>query len=174
MSSIFGELGTLLLQLLAVPVALGIALALRYLLARQIALWSFRLRHARTGRDLLIVYSESPHWQTYVEREWLPRLGGRAVVLNWSKRSQWSRWTPEVMLFRAFTGLREFNPVAIVVPRRWGGPTVIRFWRAFRDFKHGKAQTLRQGERELDVALAANQPRAPRDGAVGRRPGAHA
>jgi hypothetical protein len=148
-------LGQVLLWLIAIPVALAVAIALAHVAATRFALWHFRLTHARAGRDLLIVYSESPHWQSYVEREWLPRFGHRAVVLNWSRRRQWSRWAPEVQLFRAFSGWREFNPAVIVVPRRWGGPTIIRFWRAFRDAKHGNDRALQHAEHQLTTAVAA-------------------
>lgn len=35
-----------------------------------------------------------------------------------------------------------------------GAASVVRFWLAFRDFKHGKAQSLRRKEEELERALA--------------------
>jgi hypothetical protein len=148
-------LGKWLLWLIAIPLALLVAVAIARFTALQAALWYFRVAHVRAGRDVLLVYSESPHWQAYIEREWLPRLGHRAVVLNWSRRRQWSRLRPEVLLFRLFPSWREFNPVAIVVPRWWGGPTVIPFWRAFKDAKHGNDRALRDAERVLTAALAA-------------------
>jgi hypothetical protein len=77
----------------------------------------FRAVWKPRGKDVLLVYSNSPHWLGYVEDTWLPRWGHRAVVLNWSDRPLWKRdrW-PEVALFRMFAGDREFNPLAIVVP----------------------------------------------------------
>ena len=113
----------------------------------------FRRAYGPQGKDLLLVYSESPHWQRYVEQRWLPRWGSRAVVLNWSDRAEWSAAdTPEAALFRSVAGDREFNPLAVVVPRR-GRIRVVRFWRAFRDYKHGKDRALRDAERELEEAL---------------------
>lgn len=168
MMGILGELGRFLLWLIAVPVAFVIAVVAGYAAFRWFtlcfALCCFRLAHVTRGRDLLIVYSDSPHWQAYVEREWLPRWGHRAVLLNWSERRQWSFWRPAVLLFRAYTGSRAFNPIAMVVPRWWGGPTVVPFWQAFKDLKHGKDDTLRDAERRLQDAL-------PR-GASGREPAA--
>jgi hypothetical protein len=35
------------------------------------------------GKDLLLVYSNSPNWQQHVEEQWLPKWRQRAVVLNW-------------------------------------------------------------------------------------------
>lgn len=118
--------------------------------------WAVR-RFRRTwqprGKDLLIVYSDSPHWQLFVEEQWLPRWGHRAVVLNWSDRREWlGNRSAEVALFRAFAGSRDFNPLGIVVPEQ-GPVTVVRFWRAFRDFKHGKDHSLRRAESVLERAL---------------------
>ncbi len=90
------------------------------------------------------MYSNSAVWQEYFETEVIPRLGGRAVVLNWSERKTWGMSLP-VMLFQVFGGSREFNPIAIVFsPLRW--PRRFRFFKAFRSFKHGRrgdVETLR-------------------------------
>jgi hypothetical protein len=117
-----------------------------------VAIRRFRQRYGRDGKDLLLVYSNSPHWQQYVESEWLPRWGTRAVVVNWSERSRWSGKEPEIVLFRSIAGSREYNPIAIVVPPT-GPVRVVRFWRAFRDWKHGREGPLRQAESELESAL---------------------
>jgi hypothetical protein len=113
----------------------------------------FQERWGRQGKRLLLVYSNSPNWQAYVEERWLPRLESLAVVLNWSERSTWRERHPfEAGIFRAWAGDREFNPVAIVIPA--DGPVrVIRFWQAFRDYKHGKDRTLRAAEADLERAL---------------------
>lgn len=105
------------------------------------------------GRRVLFVYSNSPVWKTHIETEILPRLPSTATVLNWSERSQWSSWSLPVWLFR-FYGGREYNPLAILV-RPWSGPKVFRFWRAFRDFKHGKHETLRSLEAAFFKAIEA-------------------
>jgi hypothetical protein len=114
----------------------------------------FRAVWKPRGKDVLLVYSNSPHWQGYVEDTWLPRWGHRAVVLNWSDRAVWKRdRRPEVALFRVFAGDREFNPLAIVVPSEGRRARVVRFWRAFRDYKHGKDRLLRAAEAELEGYL---------------------
>ena len=113
----------------------------------------FHHRWGKRGKRLLLVYSNSPNWQAYVEKNWLPRLEAVAVVLNWSERNTWAERHPlEGHIFRAWAGEQEFNPIAIVIPV--DGPVrVIRFWRAFRDYKHGKDRTLRAAEGELEAAL---------------------
>jgi hypothetical protein len=117
----------------------------------------FRAVWGVQGKDLLIVYSNSPNWQSYIESVWLPRWGERAVLLNWSERARWTEDAPpEVELFRRVGGRTEFNPLAVVVPRR-GPVRVIRFWRAFRDFKHDREDTLRSAEEQLARALAPRQ-----------------
>ena len=121
------------------------------------AIRGFRQHHGREGKDLLLVYSNSPHWQEHVETHWLPRWGTRAVVVNWSERSRWNGDEAEIVLFRSVAGSREHNPIAIVVPP--SGPVkVIRFRRAFREKKHGSSAALERAERELESALEAASP----------------
>ena len=141
------QLGFLLLISLAVLpivllalVAYGIAA-----LVLHLVLW---LVWVPFGRRVVFVYSNSPVWQQYIENNLLPRLPKRSVVLNWSERRYWSRWTLGYWVFQFFGGGREFNPLAIVVrPLRW--TKVFRFWRAFRDFKHGRRESLTRIEREF-------------------------
>ena len=118
---------------------------------------TFEDAHGRHGRRLILVYSRSPHWERYIEERWLPKYGAEAVLLNWSDRSQWGTLRPkppEVALFERYAGRAEYNPLAIGIPVR-GKVRVIRFWRAFRDLKHGKELALRQAEADLaDLATA--------------------
>ena len=133
---------------------------------------AFEEDHGRHGRRLILVYSRSPHWERYIEEHWLPKYGAEAVLLNWSDRSQWRTLRPkppEVSLFERYAGSAEYNPLAIGVPVR-GKVRVIRFWRAFRDFKHGKELALRQAEAELAdlaTALRGSDSEAGRDPAAG-------
>ena len=132
----------------------------------------------------LLVYSNSPHWQRYVEEQWLPRIGQRLVILNWSERARWNREHPfEARIFRRFAGDREFNPLAVIFLAREPHATfrawlraikardplgmlapsvrdvqVIRFWKAFRDFKHGKETALRAAEADLFAAIVGETP----------------
>lgn len=115
----------------------------------------FLSRWAPAGKRALLVYSNSPHWQSYIEQRWLPVLARQAVVLNWSERQQWPKTSAlEAAVFRQWAGEREFNPIAIVftftAPAR---VEVVRFWQAFRDFGHGKPQALRAAEAELEQLL---------------------
>jgi len=96
-------------------------------------------------RNVLFVYSNSPIWQAYIEAEILPRLPAHATVLNWSERRNWPRFSLAVWLFTMFAGSKEFNPIAIVF-RPLAPPKRFRFWRAFRDYKHGKLERLREVE----------------------------
>lgn len=137
----------------------------------------FRRRHGPTVRGLLI-YSNSPNWQAYIEQEWIPRLEGRLVVLNWSERARWREDFPlESRIFRQL-GDREFNPAAIIFRpptpgrrfRRWlraireldalkmlapyeSSSDIVRFFQPFRDYKHGRDHTLRAAERTLWTLL---------------------
>jgi hypothetical protein len=100
------------------------------------------------GRRVLFVYSNSPIWQAYVEAEILPRLPPHATVLNWSNRKNWPRFSFATWVFNTFAGSREFNPLAIVF-RPLAPPKRFRFWRAFREYKHGRPERLRQVEADF-------------------------
>ena len=102
--------------------------------------WLWWIGWAR--RRVLFVYSDSPNWKEHVEANILPKLPANTVVLNWSNRAQWSRFSVPVMLFRCFAGEREFNPIGLVF-ERLDVVERYRFWQAFRDAKHGHSETLR-------------------------------
>ena len=144
--------------------------------------------HGPATRGILI-YSNSPNWQQYIEQQWLPRIGKRLVVLNWSERARWREEHPlEAAIFRRHLGDREFNPAAIVFRsagrgrlfRRWlasiraldpigmlapyeSSVDIVRFYRPFRDYKHGKEHTLHAAEaalwRLLDIEVTSTRPR---------------
>lgn len=131
------------------------------------------------GKRGILVYSSSPNWQRYVEQHWLPTMGDQVVILNWSERATWSERHPfEQRVFRRYGGTSEFNPLAIIFKPRgrfatlrawiqgirrldpWGmfvpnsrDTEVVRFFQAFRDYKHGKDQLLRTKEAEMFDAL---------------------
>lgn len=131
------------------------------------------------GKFLVFVYSNSPTWKNYTETNILPRIRPYAVIMNWSERSYWNyKWKPlKFQVFEHWAGIsryksrgkiawreksdlggmvgwggEEFNPIAIVfVP--WWKPKVLRFFKAFNDFKHGKKRVLRDLETKLFETL---------------------
>lgn len=103
------------------------------------------------GRNVLLVYSNSPIWQSYVEEQLLPRLGHRVVVLNWSQRREWRR-TLSVAAFRFFGGSREYNPMAVVF-RPFRLARCFRFYKPFREFKHGKPEAVEELTDQLFALL---------------------
>ena len=133
-----------------IGVTVGLVLLLWAALAweRVAALRVFR--RAFPDKDLLIVLTDSPHWKPYIEEHWLSRWSQRAVVFNRSR--PWANNQPEARLWNALKGVREHTPLAVVI-RNGRKPRVIRFFNAFRDFKHGKEGALRAKEQELLVAM---------------------
>jgi hypothetical protein len=100
---------------------------------------------------VLFVYSDSPIWKDYIEREILPHIQDRAVILNWSERRNWEN-SLEVMAFRYFGGYRNFNPIGIVFhPFRF--VKTYRFFEAFKEFKHGDRKRVEEIKKELFDAL---------------------
>jgi hypothetical protein len=143
----------LLLGLLPLLLAL-LALWLLYGALLLLLVWMVWLPR---GRDVLVVYSNSPVWQRYFEEQVLPVLASRCVVLNWSERQRW-RFSMPVLLFRCFGGEREFNPLAVVFqPFRW--PRRFRFYKPFKAFKHGRPEEVERLRGELFELLDAIAPR---------------
>jgi hypothetical protein len=135
------------LLLVIVLSPLLVVLLATYLLAGvflHVAAWCW---WCSRGKYVLFVYSESPHWQDYIVERILPRLGERAIVLNWSQRSRWRR-TLSVLAFRYFGGYREFNPMAVVF-RPFRLAKVFRFYEPFRDFKRGNPEAVIKMESDL-------------------------
>jgi len=142
------------LVLLLSPVLLVLLLIyVIYVAALYAAIWAWWLPR---GRDVLFAYSDSPVWQASLERDILPLIEDRAVVLNWSQRARW-RTTLATVAFHHFGGHRSFNPLAVVF-RPFRRARVFRFWQPFRDWKHGRREPLERMEREFLAALGIGKP----------------
>ena len=144
--------GTLILLVLSpVLIPLVVILVVAYLLKKMLLhvlawlVWNTR------GIRVLYVYSNSLHWQEYIEENILPRLPERSIVLNWSERKRW-QFSLSTLVFWHFGGDRDFNPMAIVF-RPFRPAKVFRFFEPFRDFKHGKPDALHKMEAEFFVVL---------------------
>jgi hypothetical protein len=140
-------LAMLVLSILAIPVFLVVA-PLYFLYLGLLRLMVELLWVAR-GKRVLLIYSRSPVWQEHIESTWLPRLGDRAVILNWSDRKQWSSGSPfTALIFRHWAPPRNFNPGVILFPG-FLRTKQLGFYDAFRDWKHGNEAPLRKAEMEL-------------------------
>ena len=93
------------------------------------------------GKDVLLVYSDSPIWHDYMTRQVLPLVEERAVILNWSQRSRWPKWSFSAHVFRSLGGRREFNPM-VAVFRPFRRAKLFRFWSAFKDWKRGYTEPV--------------------------------
>jgi hypothetical protein len=132
----------------AVPAVLLIIYGVFDRVRRVLLLLEARTVLQSRGVRCLVVYSDSPTWQQRVQEVWLPKLGERAVTLNWSGRATWPRLL-EVRLFKRFVdGWRNYNP-AVLVFCGLRQPAVYRFYYAFQQAKHGRRQYLEALEAEL-------------------------
>jgi hypothetical protein len=122
--------------------------------------WAFRLvLHALIiltwlpkGKDTLLVYSQSPIWHDYMTTQILPLVRDRAVVLDWSERKTWRKYSVPVPAFRLLGGYRNFNP--LVIHFRPLRPALeFRFWTAFKDWKHGDKKAVEQLRQQLTSVL---------------------
>lgn len=111
-----------------------------------------RLLWLPRGKDVLLVYSDSPIWAEYMTKEILPVVTNRAKVLNWSERKRWPSWSLPVRVFHTYSGSRDFNPMLIVF-RPFGKAVFFRFYPAFQEFKHGNPASLEQMHQALIAQL---------------------
>jgi hypothetical protein len=132
--------------------ALAIVIPLAYLLI-YFAIWSSWLTR---GKDILFIYSDSPIWRDYMLSEILPLVEDRAIVLNWSERRTWKRWSLRVLAFKLFAGQKAFNPL-IVVFRPFLKAKKFRFWPAFREWKQGNRQSVDKLKQEVTRTLSLAQ-----------------
>ncbi|QDT54587.1 hypothetical protein Pan44_26200 [Caulifigura coniformis] len=135
-----------LLLLLVLPLFLVVAACQAVLVAGiEFVIWIAWLPR---GKDILLVYSNSPHWQEFFEREMLPRLAGRVVTLNWSERKSWiNQMTMTSLTFRLLAGSRDFNPIAFHF-RPFRMHATYRFLQPIRAWRKSGSRT------ELDALMA--------------------
>ena len=104
------------------------------------------------GKDVLLVYSDSPIWHDYMITEVLPLVENRAIVLNWSQRKRWGQWSFSAYVFRSLGGGAEFNPM-VAVFRPFHRARIFRFWSAFNYWKHGNTEPVVQLREDLLQSL---------------------
>ncbi len=152
-------LAFLLLSPILVPLVATVLIVLfAYKIGLSVTVWAV---WCRQGRDCLLVYSNSPLWQTYVEQHILPPLSARAVILNWSERKKWKQ-SLATKIFKHFGGPNNFNPI-VVVFRPFRTTKVFRFRQPFRDHKHGDSNSLEEITRDLfDLLSIPTVPTLPR------------
>jgi hypothetical protein len=98
---ILRRIGKAALVLVLLPLILPLALFaaanhLAYRALLYLFVWALWLPR---GKDILFVYSDSPIWHEYMATHVLPLVQERAVILNWSERKKWSRWSLGVAVF---------------------------------------------------------------------------
>lgn len=107
---------------------------------------------SRSGKDVLLIYSNSSIWHEYMTTQILPLVKERAVVLNWSERKSWRKRSLAVRAFNMFKGARDFNPMVILF-RPFRGAKSFRFFQSFKAWKHGDRKEVEQLRSELMQAL---------------------
>jgi len=143
---------SLIVVLLSFIVPLGIFAIVSHLFYRALLYVLVWVLWLPKGKDVLLVYSDSPIWGEYVITQILPLVHERAVVLNWSERKKWSRWSLGVAVFHHFGGAGDFNPL-VVFFRPLRLVRIYRFWSAFKDWKRGHKEHVERLTREIAASL---------------------
>ena len=150
-ASTFGQI-VLIAVLLPLIIPIAIVFLLLYGAYRLLLNALIRILWLPRGKDVLLVYSDSPIWKEYMMEEIMPLLKGRAEILNWSERKQWSRWSLAVRVFHAYSGSKDFNPM-VVLFRPLGKARLFRFLPAFEESKHGNPGRLERMRQDLAADL---------------------
>ena len=140
--------GLLLLPLVLSYVVLLVLISRVHAILLNVAIWSW---WCPRGRDVLFIYSDSIASHDYVVHQILPKLVGRAVVLNWSQRQKRGISLARYASY-FFCKSRKDCPMAVVF-RPFRLSRCFMFRRAFLDLKHGQASALNDMERKLFGAL---------------------
>lgn len=82
-----------------------------------------------------------------MEKEVLPYIRDRAVILNWSERRHWKN-SLAVLAFQYFGGHKNFNPLGMVF-RPFHSAQIYRFYEAFIKFKQGDVQKVENVRRNF-------------------------
>lgn len=168
--SLFQKILGVIAIIMLSPLMLIVAgpLLMVYLLKHLWLMCLVKIRWLPMGKSVLFVYSNSPHWKEYIEQNILPKIAAKAVVLNWSEKNTWDWRSLEVKIFKHWSQAQlyklkgklkwsgeDYNPMAIVFSKK--GSKVIRFWKAFKDYKHGKEKLLRDMEAELFSSVSVQK-----------------
>lgn len=144
------RVGQAVLIVVLLPLILPLALfaILSHLLYRALLYLLVWVLWLPRGKDVLLVYSQSPIWHEYITTQILPWVEDRAIVLNWSARKNWSRWSLGVAVFRHFGGAGDFNPL-VVYFQFLRLAKIYRFWSAFKHWKRGYKEPVERLTQEV-------------------------
>ena len=124
-------------------------LELRRAFRRRTVRRAFEDKWGRHGMRVVLAYSDDTRWRERIEQHWLPRIGRRAVVLDWKARQSFVPGASvEAHVFEHWAGQRDFDPIAIVIPPR-GPVRTLRFRDAFVAHFAGREQALAIEEARL-------------------------
>ncbi len=139
------SLFVVLLPILIPLLFIALVVIILYQLSLYLLIWLLWLPR---GKNVLFVNSDSPIWKEYMSNQVLPLVASRAVILNWSERKNWPRWSLATHFFRAHAGHREFNPM-VVAFRPLRRAEFFRFYGPLKHWKHGNAEPVEWLRQEL-------------------------
>ena len=147
-----------LLNIILIPIFIVLAIILspiiiisflRHYFIGLILKYRFKKKLIHENKHILFAYSDSPHWKEYIENNIEPVIADKTIFINRSQDSEWKKNNLlESKVIKHWGGDKEYNPIAIIFPRK-GKINVVRFYQAFKDYKHGNTALLNEKELEL-------------------------
>lgn len=137
---------------------LGIFLIWRYIgrsFARKHLLQELQQTWSAQGRRLIFFTTNGKHWKAYFEKELLPRLQGKAQIVNWSTRQQdgWKEASLEARIIDLYGRWPRIAPSAFVLLPS-GALKAFFFHDTFRKFLKSGKPAFKEQEAELVSLLS--------------------
>lgn len=94
--------------------------------------WWFK--YGRIGKNFLIVYSNSPKWESYFQNEIIPLFNNNAVIVNISTDHNIAKTHIELVAHKEWAGYENHTPIVLYIPK-FGIVKKVRFYSAFIEAK---------------------------------------
>lgn len=134
---------------LAVIISLIIIGIISSIVSDKLLISKFKKKWFPQNKVALLVYSDSPNWKEYIDKNWIPKIGNRVTTLNWSESNQPGKEKSlESKIHLRFSPPKGYVPMIIFFNKK-GPPQVISFHKAFLNFKHEKDYLLKKKEKQL-------------------------
>jgi hypothetical protein len=140
----------LLSPLLIIWIPVALMLALICIAGKSLYLRTLVItRWKKKGINVLLIYSDSPHWKERIENEIIPQIKDQAVILNTSISQAWGdqeKFADKIYSF--FGGRKDMKPMAIVF-HGFSNFKDFRFYQAYQKFKKGNDRELLKVESDF-------------------------
>ena len=115
------------------------------------------LKYGRFGKNFLVVYSNSPKWESHFKNKIIPLFNSSAVVVNISTDHNIRKGSTEFMVHKEWAGYENHTPIVLYIPK-FGIVKKVRFYQAFLEAKRtNDDSSINKKTEELKEILSSLQ-----------------